>query len=68
MITLTKMSKVAKSGVKIHKERKPYIYTKPYHKYTTHQRLLKMADMASDNGRCWWIRNFLINNHIKYDY
>ena len=41
------------------------IYTSPYHEMTTSERLTLAADIASGNGRCWWIKTFLISNRMS---
>ena len=35
------------------------IYIKEYQGLFQGERFLKAADIASDNGRCWWIREFV---------
>ena len=40
------------------------IYAPPYNDMTTGERLLLMSNIASDNGKCWWIKRFLTNNKI----
>ena len=48
-------------------QRKKYtketIYLKEYHDCTNqNERDRRMADVASDNGRCWWIYRFIMAN------
>ena len=43
------------------------IYIKEYGKIKQgHARNMKMANNASDNGRCWWIYSYILGN-ITYE-
>ena len=38
----------------------PAVYSKEYLNMSTHERRLKLAKDASDNGRCWWIYQWIM--------
>jgi hypothetical protein len=42
---------------------KERIYSKEYASCKdANTRFMKMANLASDNGRCWWIYNYIMAN------
>tara|TARA_R100001082_G_C4362976_1_gene160316 strand:- start:2185 stop:2421 length:237 start_codon:yes stop_codon:yes gene_type:complete len=46
-----------------HRYTKEKIYTKEYSGCKdASSRFIKMANNASDNGRCWWIYNYIMAN------
>jgi hypothetical protein len=44
---------------KVVQRTKEYVYIKEYRNMHTTDRRRKMALVASDNGRCWWIYEWL---------
>jgi hypothetical protein len=40
--------------------------TKQYRGMTSHEARIKAIAEASDNGRCWWIKDFLVKNPNKH--
>lgn len=49
-------------------KKRELLYTKPYNSLSTHQRYRKMVEIASDAGRCWWIKKYLMSNQMKLNY
>jgi len=45
------------------------IYLNEYHGLSHHERVKKAALIASDNGRCWWIYQYIMLDlaRRKYD-
>ena len=46
----------------------PVVYIKECLGLTTHQRRLKEANMASGNGKCWWIYQWIMGEYKAQTY
>jgi hypothetical protein len=64
------MTKLAKFP-EHHLVEKPTIeqrYLKEYRNMSHHERVKKAALLASDNGRCWWVYQFIMLDLVRRNY
>jgi len=61
-----KYSKISAENIKAsHRNlKRDSIYNKEYKGLSYHDRVKKAASNASDNGRCWWIYDYIIKTTI----
>ena len=62
-----KYNKVSKESIKASSRNKSgkTKFAKGYENMTWAQRVKKSAMYASDNGRCWWIHDFIVRTTIS---
>lgn len=60
------MKKTLQNKSKIKHDKNETIYIKEYGKFKNYQqRENHAANNASDNGRCWWIHQFILANKYR---
>ncbi len=64
---MTELAKFPDSSL-VEKSGPNVIYTKEYQGLPYHEKIKKAALIASDNGRCWWIYQYIMLDLARRNY